>query len=118
MEIRPYRLIKRKKTREIKVGNILVGGNSPISVQSMTNTITSNIKKTTEQINSLENAGADISEFLVQMKTRQSFKGNSESCKCSYCVTFISITKERLKPQKWEPVVLELILVILDQKEE
>ena len=60
MEIRPHRLIKRKKTREIKVGNILVGGNSPISVQSMTNTITSNIKKTTEQINSLENAGADI----------------------------------------------------------
>ena len=60
MEIRPHRIIKRKKTKEIKVGNVLVGGDSKISVQSMTNTLTTNIKETVNQIHSLEAAGADI----------------------------------------------------------
>ena len=60
MEIRPHRIIHRKKTRKIKVGNISVGGNSPISVQSMTNTLTTDIKNTIKQIHSLEDAGADI----------------------------------------------------------
>ena len=60
MDIRPHRVIKRKKTRKIKVGDISVGGDSPISVQSMTNTLTTNIKETIEQIKSLEDAGADI----------------------------------------------------------
>ena len=60
MEIRPHRKINRKKTREIKVGNTLVGGNSLISVQSMTNTLTTDIKATIKQINSLQEAGADI----------------------------------------------------------
>ena len=60
MEVRPHRTIIRKKTREIKVGDVTVGGNSFISVQSMTNTLTTNIKETIKQINSLEDAGADI----------------------------------------------------------
>ena len=60
MEIRPHRIISRKKTKKIKVGNISVGGNSEISVQSMTNTLTTNIKETVKQIHSLEEAGADI----------------------------------------------------------
>ena len=60
MEIRPYKKINRKKTKIIKVGKIFVGGDSPISVQSMTNTLTTNIKETVKQINSLEEAGADI----------------------------------------------------------
>ena len=60
MEVRPHRIINRKKTKEIKVGNISVGGNSKISVQSMTNTLTTNVKDTVAQINSLEEAGADI----------------------------------------------------------
>ena len=60
MEIRPHRIIKRKKTKEIKVGNISVGGNSTISVQSMTNTLTTDIKETIKQIHDLEEAGADI----------------------------------------------------------
>ena len=50
MEIRPHRIIKRKKTKEIKVGKISVGGNSQITVQSMTNTITTDVKKTIAQI--------------------------------------------------------------------
>ncbi len=60
MQIRPHRIIQRKKTKEIKVGNVAVGGDSPISVQSMTNTLTTDVEETIKQINSLENAGADI----------------------------------------------------------
>ena len=60
MQIRPHRKINRKKTKEIKVGNLVVGGNSKISVQSMTNTLTTDVKGTIDQINSLEEAGADI----------------------------------------------------------
>ena len=60
MEIRPHRIIKRKKTKKIKVGNVFVGGDSVISVQSMTNTLTTDHEATIKQINELENAGADI----------------------------------------------------------
>ena len=50
MDIRPYRNIKRRKTKKIKVGNVEVGGDSKIAIQSMTNTITSNVKSTIFQI--------------------------------------------------------------------
>ena len=60
MNIRPHRTIKRRKTKKIKVGKISVGANSIISVQSMTNTLTTDIKGTINQINNLEKAGADI----------------------------------------------------------
>ena len=60
MSVRPYRDIIRRKCRQIMVGNIPVGGDAPISVQSMTNTITSDVKATVEQIHALEDAGADI----------------------------------------------------------
>ena len=60
MHIRPHRIIKRRKTRKINVGNIPVGGDSQISVQSMTNTLTTDIKSTIKQIQNLANAGADI----------------------------------------------------------
>ena len=60
MEIRPYRKIKRRKTKLIKVGKVEVGGNSKITVQSMTNTLTTDIKKTINQILELEKSGADI----------------------------------------------------------
>ena len=60
MDIRPHRKIIRKKTRKITVGNVTVGGDSKISVQSMTNTLTTEVKNTINQINQLEEAGADI----------------------------------------------------------
>ena len=60
MEIRPHRIIDRKKTKKIMVGKVPVGGSSIISVQSMTNTITSDVSATIKQILDLENAGADI----------------------------------------------------------
>ena len=60
MSIRPFRDIKRRKTKKIKVGNIEVGGDAPISVQSMTNTLTTDVDATIKQINELTEAGADI----------------------------------------------------------
>ena len=60
MNIRPFREIKRRKTKEINVGHIKVGGDNPISVQSMTNTLTKDIKETVKQIEQIEEAGADI----------------------------------------------------------
>jgi (E)-4-hydroxy-3-methylbut-2-enyl-diphosphate synthase len=57
---RPWREINRRKSRQIKVGNVLVGGDAPVSVQTMTNTLTSDAKATIEQILAAEAAGADI----------------------------------------------------------
>ncbi len=58
--LRPFRNIKRRKTKKIFVGKVAIGGDSPISVQSMTNTLTTDIIGTIKQINELEEAGADI----------------------------------------------------------
>ncbi len=60
MHVRPWRMIERRKSRQIRVGNVLVGGDAPISVQSMTNTLTSDAEATLGQIRALEDAGADI----------------------------------------------------------
>ena len=60
MSIRPFRDIKRRKTKVINVGDVKIGGDNPISVQSMTNTLTTNIKGTIEQINDISEEGADI----------------------------------------------------------
>src|SRR6184192_2114194 len=60
MSVRPYRDIHRRACRKIHVGKVPVGGDAPITVQSMTNTLTSDIKATVEQVQALERAGADI----------------------------------------------------------
>src|SRR5512142_1880574 len=60
MSVRPYRDIMRRKSRQIRVGSVPVGGDAPISVQSMTNTLTSDARATIAQIKRLEDAGADI----------------------------------------------------------
>ena len=60
MSIRPFRDIHRKKTKVIEVGNVKIGGDNPISVQSMTNTLTKDVSATIEQINKIAEAGADI----------------------------------------------------------
>ena len=60
MSIRPFRDINRKKTRVISVGDLKIGGDNPISVQSMTNTLTKNIDATIRQINDITEAGADL----------------------------------------------------------
>ncbi len=60
MSVRPYRDIYRRKSRQIFVGSVPVGGDAPISVQSMTNTLTTDVAGTVAQIRRLEEAGADI----------------------------------------------------------
>ncbi len=58
--VRPWRMIERRKSRKIRVGSVEVGGDAPITVQSMTNTLTSDAQATLRQIAALEEAGADI----------------------------------------------------------
>lgn len=60
MSVRAYRQIQRRKSRQIRVGSVLVGGDAPISVQSMTNTPTTDVAATVEQIRSMERVGVDI----------------------------------------------------------
>ena len=60
MSIRPFRDINRRKTNVISVGNVKIGGDNPISVQSMTNTLTSNASSTIKQINEIQSEGADL----------------------------------------------------------
>src|SRR5262244_336396 len=60
MSIRPYRDIQRRKCRQIRVGSVPVGGDAPITVQSMTNTLTADAAATIDQVRALEEAGADI----------------------------------------------------------
>src|SRR5271168_1246975 len=58
--VRPWRAIQRRPSRKIRVGRVEVGGDAPISVQSMTNTLTADAAATIDQIRQLEEAGADI----------------------------------------------------------
>src|ERR1700709_2540867 len=60
MSIRPGRDIERRKSRQIMVGNVPVGGDAPVTVQTMTNTLTSDAKATIDQIRRCEDAGVDI----------------------------------------------------------
>ncbi|MEE9210062.1 MAG: flavodoxin-dependent (E)-4-hydroxy-3-methylbut-2-enyl-diphosphate synthase, partial [Kiloniellales bacterium] len=60
MSVRPYRDIYRRTSRQIRVGAMAVGGDALISVQSMTNTLTTDVKATIEQIHAMEEAGVDI----------------------------------------------------------
>ena len=60
MSLRPFRNIDRKKTKVINVGDVKIGGDNPISVQSMTNTLTTDIKATISQINAIHEEGADL----------------------------------------------------------
>ena len=60
MSLRPFRNINRKQTKVINVGDVKIGGDNPISVQSMTNTLTTDIKSTINQINAIHEEGADI----------------------------------------------------------
>ena len=66
--LRPYQKISRRKTRVINVGSVLVGGNNPISVQTMTNTLTTDVESTSKQINRAVSAGVDLVRVSVPDK--------------------------------------------------
>ena len=71
--------IKRRKSRKVMVGNVAVGGDAPISVQSMTNTETTDVKSTVAQIHRLEKVGADIIRVSVPtMDAADAFKAIRE----------------------------------------
>ena len=57
--------MNRRKTRLIRVGDVEIGGNSPISVQSMTNTVTKDVKNTVKQIKGLESVNCDIVRVAI-----------------------------------------------------
>jgi (E)-4-hydroxy-3-methylbut-2-enyl-diphosphate synthase len=68
-------MIYRRKTKQIKVGNVLVGGDAPISIQSMTNTDTRNIEATNAQIKALSDAGCEIVRCaVVDMDAAKAFR--------------------------------------------
>ena len=77
--IRPWRNIYRRKSRQIMVGNVPVGGDAPISVQTMTNTLTTDIKGTIAQIQAAADAGADI--VRVSVPDVDSSKALREICR-------------------------------------
>ena len=77
--VRPWRNIYRRKSRQIMVGNVAVGGDAPISVQTMTNTITADVKATLDQIIRAAEAGADI--VRVSVPDEASAKAMKEICR-------------------------------------
>lgn len=79
--IRPWRSIERRKSRQIRVGNVLVGGDAPIAVQTMTNTPTEDAAATIAQIERAAEAGVDI--VRVSCPTEDATAAMSEICKAS-----------------------------------
>ncbi len=77
--IRPWKNIYRRKSKKIFVGSVAIGGDAPISVQSMTNTMTHDVKATLHQINSCVEAGADI--MRVSCPDEDSTTALKEICK-------------------------------------
>ncbi|MEM8760988.1 MAG: flavodoxin-dependent (E)-4-hydroxy-3-methylbut-2-enyl-diphosphate synthase, partial [Pseudomonadota bacterium] len=66
--VRPWRNIYRRESRKIRVGRVEVGGDAPISVQTMTNTLTTDVQATIRQVNACAEAGADIVRISVPDK--------------------------------------------------
>ena len=81
MSLRPYRDITKRISKEINVGKVKVGGLNPISVQSMTNTLTTDTSSTIKQIKALVNEGADL--VRVSCPDKESTKSLKEICKHS-----------------------------------
>ena len=97
MITRPYRQIERRKSRKIRVGNVFVGGDAPITVQTMTNTKTTDIDATLEQINSTVEAGVDI--VRVSCPDKESTLALKEIIKSSHgLLTTIAYQVEGEKP--------------------
>tara|TARA_B100001250_G_C19805922_1_gene793279 strand:+ start:1156 stop:2256 length:1101 start_codon:yes stop_codon:yes gene_type:complete len=79
--LRPYKKIDRRLTREIKVGKVAIGANNPIAVQTMTNTLTKDVKKTLNQITKATKCGADL--IRVSVPDRESSLALKRICKKS-----------------------------------
>ena len=76
---RSYQNIIRRKSRAINIGNIKIGDGAPISVQTMTNTLTTDVKSTLSQIKRIEKVGADI--VRVSVPDQESSKAIKSICR-------------------------------------
>ena len=115
--LRPYQIIKRRKSRVINVGNVKIGGNNPIAVQTMTNTLTSNSNDTISQIERCAKLGVDI--VRVSIPDEDSSQSLKEIVKHSPVPIIADIHfhyKEQLKQLLMErmyknnPVTLEILI--------
>ena len=80
--LRPWRAIRRRPSRKIRVGSVEVGGDAPITVQSMTNTLTADAQATIDQVRQLEEAGADIVRVSCpDVESTQAFKAIAKASK-------------------------------------
>ena len=82
--------IVRRKSRQIMVGDVPVGGDAPIAVQSMTNTETCDVSATVAQIEALQVAGADIVRVSVPLTPLGKF---ASGCRCHWWLIFILTTR-------------------------
>ena len=98
--LRPYQKINRRLSRVINVGNLKIGGNNPIAVQTMTNTLTSNAKETISQIDRCTKLGADI--VRVSIPDENSSKTLKEIVKHS-TVPIIEIFSAKSPPSTLYP---------------
>ena len=97
-------MVARRKTRQVKVGNVLIGGDAPVSVQSMTSGYTHDIDKCVREIHKLAAGGADIAaaglgamrEFLAGMGW-----GVLEARRAALCLKWLALT--RLPQVKHDP---------------
>ena len=100
---RPFRMIERRKTRQIMVGDVAVGGDAPISVQTMTNTLTSDAQATIEQISSVAEAGTPGVKSHVLIKIAQMLSEKFViQAKYQLLLIFIFIIKGQLRQQMQE----------------
>ena len=97
MSVRPFRNIKRRKTKEIKVGNVKVGGDNPISVQSMTNTLTTDTKATINQINKITKAVKLLfhNSNSIEINIKNLPKALTEIKEIKEIIKFIELSKKR-----------------------
>ena len=100
--IRPWRNIYRRKSRQIHVGNVPIGGDAPIAVQTMTNTLTTDIKSTIEQVVAASEVGADLVRVSVpDLESSKALKEIVKESQCQSSLTFTSITKRHRGRRSW-----------------
>ena len=115
--IRPWRTIERRKCRQITVGKVKVGGDAPIAVQSMTNTVTHDVAATVDQVLQLQEAGADIVRVSVpDPDSSAALKRLSKKSKSRWSLIFTFIISAVLKRRKTARPVFALTLAILADK--
>ena len=82
-------MVTRTETKKIMVGNVQIGGQNKVVIQSMTNTKTKDVQQTVEQIHKLENAGCEIVRVAcLDLEDAKSNKRNKKTNKYSNCVRY------------------------------